>query len=90
MPNSKKVKTNLNVDELAILFKILNEYDQSDKKIIQDYNSKRELHNAVISSFTTKTDIIGLNSYESKDNSIDQLNAVEFWVNKFRDLRTTV
>ena len=87
----KKIKTNLSLDELAMLFKILNEYDDAgvqQKKILQGYKIKRDLHRAVTDSFVTiGSDEINLVTYETRYGTAGQVNAVEFWSRKFLSLK---
>jgi hypothetical protein len=86
--SNPKIKTDLSVEELAGFFKILNEYDdRSPKKILKDYPTKRDLHYAVISSFSSaQAQDISLNSYETKYNSTDITAALDFWIQKFKTL----
>lgn len=86
-----KIKTNLSLDELAMLFKILFEYDEvgsGKKKILQVYEIKRDLHRAVSDTFiTTGSDEIKLTTYENRYSTGDQIDAVDFWVDKFLTLK---
>ena len=87
---SNKIQTNLSIDELAVLFKILNEFDDTSKgqkKIIKDVEYKRDLHKAVVATFSSVEEAnVKLKTYENRYNTNDQFDAVEFWVNKFRAL----
>lgn len=86
-----KIKTNLNVDELAMFFKILNEYeveDRTKKKVLSDYGVKRNLHRAVVQCFSTTGSVeINFDTYETKYGTTDQLTAVDFWITKFKSLQ---
>lgn len=85
-----KIQTNLSIEELAVLFKILNEFDgtsKGQKKIIKDVKYKRDLHKAVVATFSSVEEAnIKFETYENRYNTNDQFDAVEFWVKKFRAL----
>ncbi|HRE52538.1 MAG TPA: hypothetical protein PK339_14025 [Flavitalea sp.] len=85
-----KIKTNLSVEQLASLFKILNQYDEPDKpekRVIQQHTITK-LCNSVAQSFASKgTENINPGTLQNRYHDGSQLQAAEFWVDKFKSLQ---
>jgi len=85
----KKIRTNLSVDEIAVLFKILNEFDDAEKskKMLKEYPNKSELFRHIASAFSSiKENNLSEKSLDSKYGSNDQSASAEFWIAKFIEL----
>lgn len=91
LPKKEKVKSTLTVPQIAVLIRILNEYDPAGlKRVMPKYGPGEitKLCNIIVNSFSSlRMSDISANSIQSKYYSSEELEAVDYWVDKLRELR---
>jgi hypothetical protein len=84
--SSLRLKTGLSVDEIATLFLILNDYDDKGKRIL-NYANKTQLFKTIAHVFETpNSNAISVRSINTKYYSSDQIQFLDFWIEKFHNL----
>jgi hypothetical protein len=88
---NNKIKTNLSIEELAALLRILKEYDKGEngnKKILKDSETNTGLFNDVVDSISSiQMNNIKASTLSNRYYSTELIKDVDFWIEKFGELK---